>query len=183
MAEKTVYIRNLTSNPVNVRLGSKGTPFYLELTDHAGNGGLARRGVYGDIAQVPVSLVSHPSYQRSLNVIFEEISQQEAEAVSYEPLPDDDELVLEGRGRGIIRSHDVADIDPRLQIEGPGGYRTASGAFNKLAGERRLGDLNRLRNQGVGNIEVSAAGPEQVHSPTPPSPTDKGPKQVTRRGR
>lgn len=182
MAEKTVYIRNLTGNPVNLRLGSKGTPFYLDLTKHDGNGGLARRGIYGDVAQVPVTITSHPSYQGSLNVIFEEITKAEANAINYSPVPDDDELVLEGRGNGLVRIHDIADIDPRLQIEGPGAQRTWSGAFNTLAGNRRLGDLNRLRNQGVGNIEVSAAGPAQVTAPVPPSPPE-GPRTVQRRGR
>jgi hypothetical protein len=183
MAEKTVLIRNLTSNPLNLRLGSKGSPYYLDISSSNGEGGLARRGEQGDIVEVPEGLTKHPSYTKSVNRLFEEITQQEADSIQatqygsdgqdehrYNPnIPDDAER---------LRAHTVAKIDERLNPDGDRGWQVVAGKNNRLAAQRPFGDLERLRSQGVGNVDVTAVGPQQVTQGPPP-----GPKTVRKNGR
>jgi hypothetical protein len=179
MAEKTVLIRNLTQNPLNLRLGSKGSPYYLDLSSSNGQGGLARRGVQGDVAQVPEGLVKHPSYTNALNVLFEEITQQEADSLQYSDVPEEHRYnphIPDDAER--VRVHTVATKDERLDPDGDHGWQVVTGKNNRLAAQRPFGDLERLRSQGVRNVDITSVGPQQVTQGPPP-----GPRTVQKRGR
>jgi hypothetical protein len=67
-------IRNLHSVEVNLRLGSRKDPYYINLR---------RRGAPGDTHSVPVELTDHDQYERNVGRLFEPITADEYARLEY----------------------------------------------------------------------------------------------------
>lgn len=171
--EKVVYIRNLNPHPMNLRLGSKGSPYYVDFSFPEQ---ISRRGQQGDVVQVPANLVNHPSFTRNLGKLFEIISKDEAEALEstqlfgeYSDVEFLDYKDENERAEHVVRVHTLAAIDERAQID-----NAQTGKHNKFL--RNNSGLLRLRNEKSPTENPDRGlGPEQVHG--------SGPKSIARRGR
>lgn len=124
-------IRNLHPMPVNLRFGSKHDPYYITL---------ARRGMLGDVVEVPANFTDHPDFNRNVGVTFEIISSAEAKKITYET--------------AVVQT--AMASDKNFKIERMEDTSTTVGfvdADPKKGGVVRTGDTNPMRSRVRGTVD------------------------------
>lgn len=167
MANTKKVIRNLHPMPVNLRFGSKRDPYYITLS---------RRGMLGDVVEIPADFTDHPDFNRNVNVTFEIISSAEAKKIEYES----------------NNTQTAMETDRNFKIERVEDTSTTVGLVDadpKHGGVIRTGDTNPMRSRARGTVDnpVPESRGEAEGDAPPVSPdlpafggVEKAPTKATR---
>lgn len=111
-AKKAKWIRNLRGVPVHLRLYGEGRtdPYRIQLN---------RRGLPGDIHQVPANLTDDGTFVAGIDVLFEVITESEARSIQYNVATG-----YQGAPVVVERPQDtvvsvVPDVDSKGKLIGP----------------------------------------------------------------
>ena len=143
-------IRNLHPMPVNLRFGSKRDPYYITLS---------RRGIIGDVVEIPADFTDHPDFNKNVNVTFEIISSAEAKKIQYES--------------NTVKT--AIDSDRNFKIERMEDTATTVGLVDanpKNGGVVRTGDINPMRSRVRGTVDNPVPESREIEGDAPPVSPD-----------
>lgn len=103
-------IRNLRGTPVHIRLGPDDNKYRIQLS---------RRGEPGDVSTVPANLIDDYTFTSGVGILFEIITQAEADNIVYGPSATNavDPAKLVREEETVIKR--VADVDTSPRNMGP----------------------------------------------------------------